>query len=107
MIQRARQRARAIGIACTIGVQHIMIPRLCPLLGIPIEVGTKHSYDNAPSLDRIDPSIGYVPGNVWVISNRANTIKSSATLAELQKITTNLAVKYFRLGSSDWLRRAS
>jgi hypothetical protein len=40
----------------------------------------------AASLDRIKNSRGYVPGNVLVISLRANLLKGQATLAELQKI---------------------
>lgn len=46
---------------------------------------------NWPSLDRWDSSKGYVPGNVFVISYRANTLKNSATLDEALRI-----VKYLR-----------
>ena len=42
--------------------------------------------ENFPSLDRIDNSKGYVPGNIAVISMRANMIKNNATLAELKAI---------------------
>lgn len=38
------------------------------------------------SLDRIVPSLGYVPGNVAVISHRANRIKSDATADELRAV---------------------
>lgn len=41
---------------------------------------------NAPSLDRINNDLGYVPGNVMVISRRANIIKKDATLDELVAI---------------------
>ena len=37
----------------------------------------------SPSLDRIDSTKGYVPGNVWVISNKANRMKSNAAAEEL------------------------
>jgi hypothetical protein len=37
----------------------------------------------SPSLDRIDPSRGYIPGNVQVISNRANLLKRDGTLREI------------------------
>lgn len=39
-----------------------------------------------PSLDRINPDRGYVPGNVQVISFRANTLKNNATREELAKV---------------------
>jgi len=34
--------------------------------------------------------MGYVKGNVWVISHRANRIKNDATLLELEKLVTAL-----------------
>jgi hypothetical protein len=61
--------------------EDIVIPDTCPLLGTPME---------SPSLDRIDSTKGYVKGNVWVISNRANTLKNDATLTELKTLVENL-----------------
>jgi hypothetical protein len=37
----------------------------------------------SPSLDRIKPELGYVPGNIQVISARANVMKNDATPEEL------------------------
>lgn len=42
--------------------------------------------DRKPSLDRVVPSLGYVKGNVRVISFRANRIKSDATADELRAV---------------------
>ena len=42
--------------------------------------------DNSPSLDRIDPNIGYVKGNVHWISNRVNRMKSDQTLEMVIKL---------------------
>jgi hypothetical protein len=65
----------------------VSVPDVCPVLGIPLKVVSGKGFtDNSPSLDRIVPSLGYVPGNVVVISMRANRIKSDASLAELKKI---------------------
>jgi hypothetical protein len=36
---------------------------------------------------------GYVPGNVWIVSRRANSIKSDANVAELQMLTRNSQAK--------------
>lgn len=63
----------------------------CPLLGLEL---TYSKYEgNAPanyaSLDKIDPSKGYVEGNVQILSIRANNIKSDATLEELEIMVQN------------------
>ena len=46
---------------------------------------------NWPSLDRWDSAKGYVPGNVFVISYRANTLKNSATYEEILKVAKYLS----------------
>jgi hypothetical protein len=52
----------------------------CPVFGTPLIIGDKI---NCPSIDRIIPSKGYKKGNVRIISNTANTLKSNATLEQL------------------------
>jgi hypothetical protein len=48
-------------------------------------IGAKRS-DASPSLDRVDPRKGYVPGNVRVISDRANRLKGDRSLSEIQAL---------------------
>ena len=36
---------------------------------------------------------GYVPGNVWIVSVRANTIKNNANADELDMIARNLRTR--------------
>lgn len=92
MLNAARQRAKKRGLDFNIYEEDIFIPEVCPLLLIPLFVTTGRSSvkDNSPSLDRIDPSKGYVKGNVWVISYRANTMKSNSTWQELMMLATHL-----------------
>jgi hypothetical protein len=68
----------------------ISIPDHCPILGIPLfpRRGKQGGSDNSPSLDRIEGKFGYVKGNVIVISNRANRLKSDATIKELRDIAS-------------------
>lgn len=62
-----------------------MLPTKCPVLGIPLSY-TPSFTDNTPTLDRLVPRLGYVPGNVIIVSMRANRIRSDATTEELRKI---------------------
>lgn len=60
-----------------------IVPTICPVLGIEITVFGGR--DNRPEIDRLIPSLGYVPGNVAIISARANRIKNDGTLDDLVK----------------------
>lgn len=64
-----------------------MLPEVCPVLGIKLKYDNKRGYrPDSPSIDRIIPELGYVKGNVAIISFRANMIKSDAGVEELQKV---------------------
>lgn len=84
MLQRARRRAKDFGLLFSLKEEDVVIPSLCPVLGIKLMRGD--AADCAPSLDRINNELGYVPGNVVVVSFRANRIKGNATIDELQKV---------------------
>ena len=62
----------------------LSIPTECPLLGIPIKRGRGKIENCSPSLDRIIPHLGYVTGNIRVISWRANSLKKDASLEEME-----------------------
>lgn len=72
-----------------------LIVDTCPLLSIKLtyENFVGRMPDNYATLDRIDPTKGYIEGNVQIVSFRANTLKSNATLEELQLIVKNWTVK--------------
>ena len=42
----------------------------------------------APSLDRIIPKKGYIQGNLVIVSDIVNRVKSDATLEDMKKILT-------------------
>ncbi|WP_410212326.1 hypothetical protein [Phenylobacterium sp.] len=88
MLSNARSRAKRAGVPCTITVEDIVVPSHCPVLGIPLarRLGRKGGCDQSPSLDRIVPELGYVPGNIVVVSRRANRIKNDASIDELRAI---------------------
>lgn len=86
LLRAARNRALKSGIECSISKEDIQIPKYCPILLIELErkYGSYGGQDSSPSLDRIDNSKGYIKGNVWVVSQKANAMKSSASPRELR-----------------------
>ncbi len=83
-----KKRAKKNGTEFSLELADIpVIPEYCPVLGIKI-IANKLAgpLDSSPSLDRINPKLGYIKGNVRIISNRANRIKSDATLEELKLV---------------------
>lgn len=56
------------------------------MLGIELSISEGRMADNSPSLDRFKPELGYVKGNIHVISTRANRIKNDATYNEIRKL---------------------
>ncbi len=91
MLDNARQRARRNGIPFDLTLEDIPpVPDLCPALGIKIlcKSAGKGGTSNSPSFDRIVPELGYIPGNVVIISHKANRIKQDATAAEISAVAS-------------------
>ena len=86
LYKNARSRARIKNIEFNIELSDIVIPNICPVLGIPIFSNSTHFGPNSPSIDRIDNSKGYVKGNICVISWRANTLKNNGNIEDFKKI---------------------
>jgi hypothetical protein len=63
---------------------------MCPVFKTPFVWGETFDRENSPSFDRIIPELGYIIGNVKVISWRANRIKSNSTLKELELLVSYL-----------------
>lgn len=81
-------------------IQDIHIPATCPILGIPLVKGNKTMTDNSPSLDRVDSSKGYTKDNIRVISFRANRLKNSFSIEEMEA-----ALKYMRDGTETYIKK--
>ncbi len=96
MWNNAKNRAKRFGMEFSISHADISIPERCPILDIELSrsMMTAATRASSPSLDRIIPSLGYVPGNVRVISFRANTLKLDATYEELRLVLADLARIY-------------
>ncbi len=88
--KNAKSRAKLRGIPFNIEVEDIVVPDVCPLLDIPISKKGGKLTNNSPSLDCFNPNLGYVKGNVWVVSQKANTIKRNLTLQEWKSFVNRL-----------------
>jgi len=82
----ARYRSRKLSLAFTITPLDVVVPKFCPALGIPLQVSDNTAGPNSPTIDRIIPSLGYTPDNIVVVSQKANTIKSNATIQEILSV---------------------
>jgi len=86
MLVSARSRAKRYNYPFDITIEDIVIPEFCPVLGIKLERNGGSCNYATPSLDKMIPELGYVKGNINVISWRANWIKQNATLEEITKL---------------------
>lgn len=83
LLFRCRQNAKDRGRECTLTVEDIetmLVPMVCAATGLPLSLdhpggGSKRN-PWAPSVDRIDCSRGYLPGNVRVVCWAFNTMRS-------------------------------
>jgi hypothetical protein len=82
LLGNAKYRARKKNVPFEITADDIVIPSKCPALGTLFDYSRGKRY--SPSLDRIRPELGYVPGNIQVISMQANVMKNNASPEELK-----------------------
>ena len=87
LLASIKSRAKRRGIPFNLELSDIVLPDVCPILGIKLinraTIGLKNSKGNSASVDRIIPTLGYVKGNIQIISARANQMKTDATPKEL------------------------
>lgn len=81
---RTAKKGTEVGLTPKDIVAAFPVDRRCPVFGRPFVFGEQSPW--SPSVDRKDPSVGYVPGNIQIISVRANQLKSDATADELQQV---------------------
>lgn len=92
----AKSRSMKNGIPFNITKQYVydLCGDKCPILGITFDfVGSGRMRRESPSLDKIHPELGYVEGNIAIISMKANGIKQDATWQDIQKVADWLKTK--------------
>ena len=84
-----KANAKTSGIDFDLQYDELEWPVHCPVLGLELDYsfGKRTGVPpNSPSFDRIDPNMGYVRGNVIIVSHLANAIKTNATVDQLKKV---------------------
>jgi len=85
-----KQRALKKGLPFDLDADYLqsIYTGVCPVFGV--ELQRRHARDDnsalSPTVDRIVPELGYVKGNVIIVSRRANNIKSDATVYEILQV---------------------
>lgn len=84
----ARNRAKKNGTEFTIKETDIIIPEYCPVLQIKLVSvrQTRQNRDFVPSVDRLDNTKGYIPGNIEVISFKANRYKTDMSFEDIERL---------------------
>ncbi len=90
LFERTKSRAKEYNLEFNLTLSDIVIPKNCPILGIPLfftdQSDKSNRNPNSPSIDRIDSTKGYTPDNIVIVSWRANHLKNNGTLEEMTKI---------------------
>jgi hypothetical protein len=91
LLKYARLRAKQKGIEFSLTRDDIKIPELCPYLLVPLTIAGERKH--SPSIDRIDPSLGYSKDNIEIISTLANSMKWNSTREELIQFSKSVLLK--------------
>lgn len=96
LLWAAKKRAKERNLDFDIVEEDIVVPTHCPYLGIALVNSRPRgsSRRDVASLDRVDPTKGYIKGNVQVISQMANTMKSDASNMELISFAKYILEKF-------------
>ncbi len=88
LLMDAKRRAKNASLPFSVVLSDINWVTHCPIFGVELDYikGNGKVRTTSATLDRRVNDLGYVPGNVFVLSHRANRLKSDATVLELEAI---------------------
>jgi len=92
LLCQIKARCKRSNVPFAITKDDIELVSHCPALGIELDYNTTQTgrgmatSPNAASVDRIIPHLGYVPGNVQIISWRASRLKNDISIDEMDKM---------------------
>lgn len=86
MLANARARAKRENYPCSITMKDIIFPKFCPITNLELRFNKGKTAEDSYTLDKIIPELGYVPGNIRVISRKANRWKDNMTRENIQTL---------------------
>jgi len=91
LLNECRYRSKKNGIEFSITKDDLVLSGTCPccdgeMRAKTVADGINGPRDFSPSIDRIDPNLGYTADNVALICWRCNSLKKDASVQELKKI---------------------
>lgn len=80
LLAAVKHRAKKKGLEFNLTIDDIVIPNFCPKTGIPLLIhnnseNSKQKYIDTPSVDRINPNLGYVKDNIQIVCYWYNIAK--------------------------------
>ena len=94
----SKRRARLKNLAFNLSSDYLekIFPKtcICPILGYKMKVSNINLGKLSPTLDRINPRLGYVKGNVEFVTNIANLMMTSATGRDIKKFVKWATKRY-------------
>lgn len=85
-----KANAKRVGKTWNLPFGEIVWPTHCPILGLELNYFAEGVQEDSVSFDCLAPELGYVIGNVQIVSWRANRIKNDGTAEEHRKIAEYL-----------------
>ena len=94
-----KNRAKRENIPFNLEYSDIIWPTHCPVFNTVLVYDTlDKAQNNSASFDKVIPHLGYVKGNVKIISHRANWLKQDSTIEQLENI-----IRYMKEHQSEHL----
>lgn len=79
VLTTVKRRAFKAGVVFSVNAADFSIPEKCPILGVVLVYGSTLNAQESASIDRIKPWLGYITGNVRIVSRLANRLKGDCT----------------------------
>jgi len=87
--KRSLCKRKGLPFALTVDYLLSIAPDVCPVFNVPLTYGLSGhtgADPHSPSVDRVDGPLGYVPGNLIIVSNLANVVRHTATPTQILRV---------------------